>query len=50
MVPGLILINHIEFSNMALEFLNGGQLDRAINSTYILLIPKIKNPMDVGDY
>lgn len=35
---------------MALDFLNGGQLDRALNSTYIVLIPKIKNPMDVGDY
>lgn len=39
-----------EVSKLTLDLLNGGQLNKAINSTYIVLIPKIKNPMEVRDY
>lgn len=39
-----------EVSAMLPDFRNGGQLNKDINSTYIILIPKTKNPMEVGEY
>jgi hypothetical protein len=34
----------------ALDFLNKGIFDSSINSTYIALIPKLQNPVYVGDF
>jgi hypothetical protein len=36
--------------NAVLEFFNSGLLDPLINSTNIVLVPKIKNPTRVTDY
>lgn len=34
----------------ALHFLNGGELDQLSNFTYVALIPKVKNPVLVGEF
>lgn len=39
-----------EVSKVVLAFLNGGMMDRAINFTYIALIPKVKDRVEVSDY
>lgn len=41
---------HIEVCNVVLSFLNDGILDDSLNYTYIVLIPKIPNPIKPSDY
>jgi hypothetical protein len=39
-----------EVCEAALNFLNTGEFDRDVNSTFIALIPKVQNPMSVTDF
>lgn len=39
-----------EVCNTVLHFLNGGEFDRAINSTHIVLIPKVSSPSRVTEF
>jgi hypothetical protein len=39
-----------EVTKAALSFLNGGPFDAALNSTNILLIPKVSTPSKLTDY
>lgn len=39
-----------EVCNATLNFLNGGSMEHSIDSIYIALIPKIKDPYIVNEY
>jgi len=39
-----------EVCTAVLHFLNGGEFDRAINSTHIVLIPKVSSPSKVTEF
>lgn len=39
-----------EICSTVLHFLNDGMFDENINYTYIVLIPKVNNPLKASDY
>lgn len=40
----------LEVCNGVLHFLNSGHLDKKINATHIVLIPKTRNPISVTEF